>query len=54
MRNRALVVIALNTGLRVSELTGLNAGDVMNGQVKRTLRVRKEIAKGKREDCTSE
>lgn len=49
IRNRAIVVFALNTGLRVSELTGLNVGDVLNGHIKKELRVRKEIAKGKRE-----
>ncbi|TET62226.1 hypothetical protein E3J48_04515 [Candidatus Aerophobetes bacterium] len=48
-RNKAMVVFALNTGLRVSELTGLDVGDVLNGHIKRELRVRKEIAKGKRE-----
>lgn len=49
MRNRAMVIFALNTGLRVSEFTGLNVGDVFNGHIKKELRVRKEIAKGKRE-----
>jgi len=48
-RNRTIVIFALNTGLRVSELTGLNVGDVLNGRIKKELRVRKEIAKGKRE-----
>lgn len=48
-RNRTIVIFALNTGLRVSELTGLNVGDVVNGRIKRELKVRKEIAKGKRE-----
>jgi site-specific recombinase XerD len=49
IRNRAIVIFALNTGLRVSELTGLNVGDVLNGHIKKELRIRKEIAKGKRE-----
>lgn len=49
IRNRAIVIFALNTGLRVSELTGLNVGDVTNGRIKRELKVRKEIAKGKAE-----
>lgn len=49
IRNKAIVVFALNTGLRVSELTGLNVGDVLNGRIRKELRVRKEIAKGKRE-----
>ncbi len=48
-RNKALVVFALNTGLRVSELTGLNVRDVLNGHIKKELKVRKGIAKGKRE-----
>jgi len=48
-RNKAIVVFALNTGLRVSELIGLNVGDVLNGHIKKELRVRKEITKGKRE-----
>jgi len=49
IRNKALVVFALNTGLRVSELTGLNVGYVVNGRIKRELKVRKEVAKGKKE-----
>ena len=49
IRNKAMVVFALNTGLRVSELTGLNIGDVLNGRIRRELKIRKEIAKGKRE-----
>jgi integrase/recombinase XerD len=49
IRNRAIVIFALNTGLRVSELTGLNVRDVLNGRIKKELKVRKEIAKGKRE-----
>jgi len=48
-RNKTIVVFALNTGLRVSELTGLNVGDVLNGRIKKELKVRKEVAKGKRE-----
>ena len=48
-RNKAIIVFALNTGLRVSELTGLNVRDVLNGHIKKELKVRKEIAKGKRE-----
>lgn len=49
VRNRSLVILALNTGLRVSELTGLNVGDVENGHIKRELKVRAKIAKGGRE-----
>jgi len=48
-RNKTMVIFALNTGLRVSELTGLNVGDVVNGRIRRELKIRKEIAKGKRE-----
>lgn len=48
-RNRTIVIFALNTGLRVSELTGLNVGDVVNGRIRKELKVRREIAKGKRE-----
>ena len=49
VRNRAIVIFALNTGLRVSELTGLDVGDVLNGHIRKELEVRKEIAKGRRE-----
>lgn len=49
IRNKAMVVFALNTGLRVAELTGLNVGDVLGERIKKLLRVRKEIAKGKTE-----
>lgn len=48
-RNKAFISLALNTGLRVSELTGLNIGDVINGHIKKELKVRGEIAKGKKE-----
>ncbi|MFQ5901477.1 MAG: tyrosine-type recombinase/integrase [Thermodesulfobacteriota bacterium] len=48
-RDKALITLAINTGLRVAELTGLNVSDVLNGSIKRELKVRKEIAKGKRE-----
>ena len=46
-RNRNIAHIAVNTGLRVSELTGLTISDVMNGKVKEELFVRSEIAKRK-------
>lgn len=49
VRNRALVIFSLNSGLRVGELTSLNIGDVFNGHIKKELRIRKEIAKGRRE-----
>lgn len=48
-RNKSIVIFCLNTGLRVSELTSLNVGDVFNGHVKKELTIRKEIAKGRRE-----
>ncbi len=48
-RNESIVIFCLNTGLRVSELTGLNVGDVFNGHIRKELTIRKEIAKGKRE-----
>lgn len=48
VRNRALVIFSLNTGLRLAETTSLNIGDVFNGHIKKELTIRKEIAKGKR------
>ena len=48
-RDKALIILAINTGLRVSELCGLNVSDILNGEIKRELKVRKEIAKGRRE-----
>lgn len=48
-RDKAILLLALNTGLRVGELVGLDAGDVKNGTVKYELLVRKEISKGKKE-----
>lgn len=48
-RDKAMMVLLYNTGLRVSELCGLNIRDVMNGNIKHELKVRKDIAKGKRE-----
>lgn len=49
IRNKAMVVFVLNTGLRVSEVTGLNVSDVMSGHIKKRLVVRREIAKGGKE-----
>lgn len=49
VRNEALVIFSLNTGLRVGELTSLNIGDVFNGHIRKELTIRKEITKGKRE-----
>jgi site-specific recombinase XerD len=46
-RDRAMLVLAFHTGLRVSELASLDAADVANGDVPReTLFVRAEIGKG--------
>ena len=49
-RDHLIISMALGTGLRVSELLGLNVGDVYapNGTPKIRLRVRAEIAKGRR------
>jgi len=46
-RDRLILTLAVNTGLRVSELCGLTLSDVMNGKIKDELVVRREIAKGK-------
>lgn len=49
-RDRALLTLMLNTGLRVAETVGLNVGDVVrHGAPVSTLNVRAAIAKGKRE-----
>ena len=48
-RDRALLTLLLNTGLRVAELTGLNVSDVYrSGAPADCLEVRAEIAKGGR------
>ena len=49
-RDHAIISLALGTGLRVSELIGLNVGDVFtpDGTPKARVRVRREIAKGRR------
>jgi len=49
-RDHAIISMALGTGLRVSELIGLNVGDVFtsDGTPKTRVRVRAEIAKGRR------
>lgn len=45
-RDRAMLTLAANTGLRVSELIGLNHGDVIHaGAVVEVLKVRAETAK---------
>ncbi len=48
-RDKAIIKLAANTGLRVSELCSLNLSDVKNGRIKEELLVRKEITKGKSE-----
>jgi len=49
-RDHLIISMALGTGLRVSELIGLNVGDVFfaDGTPKTRVRVRAEIAKGRR------
>ena len=49
-RDHLIISMALGTGLRVSELIGLNVGDVFtpDGTPKTRVRVRREIAKGRR------
>jgi len=49
-RDHLIISMALGTGLRVSELIGLNVGDVfaVDGTPKTRVRVRAEIAKGRR------
>lgn len=49
LRDHLLLAVALGTGLRVSEIVGLNVGDVMNGKGARGLWVlRAETTKGDR------
>jgi integrase/recombinase XerC len=49
-RDGAIVSLALGTGLRISEILGLNVGDVFapSGTPKVRVRIRPEIAKGGR------
>ena len=49
-RDHPLFSLALGTGLRLSEITGLNVGDVFfpDGTPRSRMRLRKEIAKGGR------
>jgi integrase/recombinase XerC len=50
LRDHILLLLAVSTGLRVSELTALNVGDVKNGKgVKSIVTLRPETTKGKRE-----
>ncbi|MBU2691642.1 MAG: site-specific integrase, partial [Candidatus Eisenbacteria bacterium] len=46
-RDHIIVALALGTGLRLSELVGLNVGDIYfpDGAVRTRIRVRPEIAK---------
>jgi integrase/recombinase XerC len=49
-RDHVLLLVAVSTGLRVSELVALNVGDVRNGKgVKSVVTLRPETTKGKRE-----
>ena len=49
-KDQALFSLALGTGLRLSEITGLDVGDVFfpDGRPRSRVRVRREIAKGRR------
>ena len=49
-RNKAIALLFLNTGLRVGEVAGLKAFDVLkfSGEIKKILDVRPEIAKRKK------
>src|SRR3990172_1802412 len=49
-RDHLIISVALGTGLRVSELVGLNVGDVFapDGTPRVRVRIRAEIAKGRR------
>jgi site-specific recombinase XerC len=50
IRDHTIISLALGTGLRLSEIVGLNVGDVFapDGKPRVRVRVRKEIAKGGR------
>lgn len=48
-RDKMIVLLAVNTGLRVSELCDLKISDIKNGKVKAECLIRKEITKGRRE-----
>ncbi len=49
-RDRAMLILALHTGLRVSELSGLTVGHVSHqGQPKQWLCVDRELGKGRKE-----
>ena len=47
LRDHVLLLVALTTGLRVSELTALNVGDIRNGKdVRSIVTLRPETTKG--------
>jgi site-specific recombinase XerD len=49
LRNHVLLLVAVSTGLRVSELVALDVGDVKSGKgVKTVVELRAETTKGKR------
>ena len=47
LRNRALFVLGLNTGFRISELLSLNLGDVYQKQINDRVTVKRRNIKGK-------
>ncbi len=50
LRDHALLLLAVSTGLRVSELVALNVGDIRNGKgVRSVVTLRPETTKGKKE-----
>ena len=54
LRDHILLLLALNTGLRVSELTGLNVGDVRSSKGVRTIvPLRPETTKGHKEGAVT-
>src|SRR3954447_11090264 len=50
-RNLVIVRLACCCGLRVSEIAGLQMGDVVVGVARPHLKLRREITKGKRPRC---
>ena len=49
-RDHTIISLALGTGLRLGEITGLNVGDIytLDGTLRVRVRIRREIAKGGR------